>query len=64
MSHKTTTLKLDAATPKSKDIQRTRKKIKNTVRIKTQKKCRKSEEGSDYRNGDKLPGRKQKGCLK
>jgi hypothetical protein len=34
---------------------------KDTVRIKTQKKCRKSEEGSDYRNGDKPPGRKQKG---
>jgi hypothetical protein len=34
---------------------------KDTVSIKTQKKCRKSEEGSDYRNGDKQTGRKQKG---
>jgi hypothetical protein len=64
MSLKTTALKLDAVTPKSKDIQRTRTKIRNTVRIKTQKKYRKSEEGSDYRNGDKPPARKQKGCLK
>jgi len=50
MSHKTTALKLNAATPKSKHIQRTRREIK------TQKKYRKSEEGSDYRNGDKPQG--------
>lgn len=46
------------------EIQRyTKKKEENkdTVRIKTQKKRRKSEEGSDYRYDDKQPGRKQKG---
>jgi hypothetical protein len=34
---------------------------KDTVGMKTQKKCRKSEEGTDYRNGDKQTERKQKG---
>jgi hypothetical protein len=57
----TTALTLDAATPKPKDIQRKKEENKDTVRTKTQKKCRKSAEGSDYRDGDKQPGRKQKG---
>jgi hypothetical protein len=60
MPHMTTALTLDAATPKPKDIQRKREENKDTVRIKTKKNFRKSEEGSDYRDEDKQPGRKQK----
>jgi hypothetical protein len=36
-----------------------KEETKDTVKIKTQEKRRKSEEGSDYRKGDKQPGIKQ-----
>jgi hypothetical protein len=47
--------------PSPKIYNEKKEENKDRVKIKTQKKCRKSEEGSDYRDGDKQPGRKQKG---